>query len=132
MIFYLICGMAGAFSYLVLWGFNLLGGGPWVPLVGASAGIFGVLIASALVAPDVTVLLWGIVPLKMRTLAWGLLAFAVYSVFFRAATNAGGEAAHLGGALVGFLLIRYPRPLNVLTRLTALAGPGRPAMRYRG
>src|SRR5690348_13816995 len=33
--FYLLCGIAGAVSYLVLWMFHILVGYSWVPLVGA-------------------------------------------------------------------------------------------------
>src|SRR3954451_24488303 len=54
--FYLLCGCSGAFVYLLL----LLAGilhGDQVWLVGASAGIFGVLVAGAMLAPDVTIML---------------------------------------------------------------------------
>jgi membrane associated rhomboid family serine protease len=111
--FYLLCGVGGAVAYLALWGFGVLGGGPWVPLVGASAGIFGILIAAAQVAPHATVLIYGILPMRLRTMAWFLLAMSVY-VIFTNGRNAGGEAAHFGGAAVGFLLLRYPRALDVL------------------
>ena len=53
--FYLLCGMAGAGCYLVLMVLHVLGDGSATPLLGASAGIFGVLIAAATrVAPDAT------------------------------------------------------------------------------
>lgn len=110
--FYLLCGMAGAASYLGLWGIHVLVGNPYVSLIGASAGIFGVLIAGAMVAPQATVLIYGIIPMQLRTMAWLLLAFAVYTVFTNG-NNAGGQAAHLGGALLGFLLIKNQRVLNV-------------------
>jgi membrane associated rhomboid family serine protease len=43
--------------------------------------------------------------MRLRTLAWAFIAIAVYTVFTRG-HNAGGEAAHLGGAIVGFLLMQ--------------------------
>ena len=79
--FYLLCGIAGAVSYLILWRLHILVAEPWVPLVGASAGIFGVLVAAARVAPNVQVLVMGIIPMPLRNLAWALIAIAVYTVF---------------------------------------------------
>jgi membrane associated rhomboid family serine protease len=124
--FYLLCGVAGPVAYMLLWALHLLHDGPFTPLVGASAGIFGVLIAAATVAPDSTVLVWGIMPIRLRTFAWILLAIAAYTVF-SSGTNAGGQAAHLGGAAAGYFLIRDPRVLLVFDRL----GRKVPRMRYR-
>ena len=81
-----------------------------------------VLIAAAQVAPNTTVLLAGMIPMRLRTMVWGLLAIAAYTVLQYGGSgqgNAGGEAAHLGGAAIGFLLIRYPRLLRGLD-LTSL------------
>ncbi|MGH7176401.1 MAG: rhomboid family intramembrane serine protease [Tepidisphaeraceae bacterium] len=117
--FYLLCGIGGPILYVILWAIGILGSSEYVPLVGASAGIFGVLIAAAQVAPNATVLIYGAIPARLRTLAWILLAVAVFTVFSYGQSgrgNAGGEAAHLGGAAVGFLLIRKPQVLNVFER----------------
>jgi membrane associated rhomboid family serine protease len=111
--FYLLCGIAGGVMYLGLLMFGVLRDGPLTPLVGASAGIFGVLVASARVAPDTTVMLiFPPIPLRLRVVAWVMLAMAVYIVFSNGA-NAGGEASHLGGAAVGALLIWRPELLNI-------------------
>jgi membrane associated rhomboid family serine protease len=122
--FYLICGIAGAISYLVLWSMHILIDSPWTQLVGASAGIFGVLMAAAQVAPDSTILIYGIIPMRLRMMAYILLGIAVYTVL-TAGNNAGGEAAHLGGAIAGFALIKNPRVLNFFEFRP------RPRMRYR-
>jgi membrane associated rhomboid family serine protease len=114
--FYLISGVAGAVGYLLLWATGLIYAHPGVPLVGASAGVFGVLIAGALVAPNTTVmLLIPPIPIKLSTLAWILVGIAAFTVLFygdRPGSNAGGEAAHLGGAAMGWLLIRRPHLLR--------------------
>jgi membrane associated rhomboid family serine protease len=121
--FYLLCGIAGAACYLVLWAIGILVTTPYVPLVGASAGIFGILAAAAQIAPRATVMLmFPPMPIELRTLAWVLLGVAVATILF-AGPNAGGEAAHLGGGLLGMWLIRNP------TILAHLAPAGRP--RYR-
>ncbi len=109
-VFYLLCGIAGALAFSILSLFGLVSTGGW--LIGASAGVFGVLIASAQVAPEETVLVFGIIPMKLRPLAWLLIAIALYTIFTHG-KNAGGEAAHLGGALMGWLLIRNPAWLSV-------------------
>jgi membrane associated rhomboid family serine protease len=66
------------------------------------------LIAAAQVLPDAQVLIYGVIPARLRTVAWILLGVAIYTVFTNG-KNAGGEAAHLGGAAVGYLLIRKER-----------------------
>ena len=122
--FYLICGIMGAFAYLVLnlagWSvFSLTGrevpgllvNDPGTPLVGASAGVFGVVVASAFLVPNARVLLFFVIPMRLATLAYGLVIVALLSVFF-GSTNAGGEAAHIGGAIAGFWLIRRPNLLH--------------------
>jgi membrane associated rhomboid family serine protease len=110
--FYLWCGIMGAAAYLLFWLLGVLVNAPWVPLVGASAGIFGVLAASAIIAPHATVvLLFPPIPVRLRTLAWVLIGIGVATIVF-GGPNAGGQAAHLGGAMSGYLLIRRPHLLN--------------------
>jgi membrane associated rhomboid family serine protease len=109
---YLICGVAGTIGYLALWGAGMFPGGPDTPLVGASAGIFGLLVVAAIIAPSVTVMfIFPPVPMQLRTMAWIMLGIAVYTVFFTG-NNAGGEAAHLGGAAMGFVFAWNPQLLN--------------------
>lgn len=112
--FYLLCGAAGAVAYLVLWAAGVLVSSAYIPLVGASAGIFGILAAAAQVAPRATVMLmFPPMPVDLRTWAYILLGLAAATILF-AGPNAGGEAAHLGGALVGIVLIRSPAVLAYL------------------
>ncbi len=109
--FYLLCGMSGAWLYSVLSYSGVLTDNPQMPLVGASGSIFGILIGAALVAPDVRVLVLFIIPMSMRVMAWILLAYATLNVF-TGWHNAGGEAAHLGGAVLGFLLVKRAHALD--------------------
>ena len=117
--FYLLCGLFGAVLYMLL---NLGGvlAGKEIPgllfndihsrLVGASAGVFGVLIAGAYLAPKVRVLVFFIIPMQLSTMAYLLVGIAIYTVL-TSGENAGGEAAHLGGAAAGWYFIRNPRHL---------------------
>lgn len=121
--FYLVCGVFGAIMYLFL---NLLGtvflpsvrvpgllfNNPHMPLVGASAGVFGVLMAAAYYRPnDQVVLLFPPIPLRLRTLAYGYVVIAALSLLL-GARNAGGEAAHLGGAIAGYFFVRRSHLLH--------------------
>ena len=103
--FYLVCGIAGAATYLILWGTGWLVHSSIVPLVGASAGIFGILIGAAKIAPNTTImLLFPPIPMQLKTFAWVMLAIAAVTIL-TGGHNAGGEAAHLGGAIVGMILM---------------------------
>lgn len=113
--FYLVCGIFGALAYLLL---NFLGnsmnipipgflrGSILIPLIGASAGVFGVIMASAYVAPNMVVqLLIPPIPLRLKTLAYAYVAIAVANLLL-GGRNAGGDAAHVGGAIAGYFFIR--------------------------
>ena len=116
--FYLICGIAGALAYLLLWAAGVLVSAPDVRLIGASAGVFGVLIAGARVAPNTQVmLLIPPIPISLKTLAWVLIGIAVFMIVIGGG-NAGGEAAHLGGAAAGFMLIIRPHVLDWCSHLS--------------
>ncbi len=114
--FYLVCGVFGGLLYLVL---NLLGvvfhvNLPGVlfsdvktPLIGASAGVFGIIMACAYIAPKMTVrLLFPPIALTMRTMAYAYMGLAVFNLL-TGGNNAGGDAAHVGGALAGAYFIRH-------------------------
>ncbi len=122
--FYLLCGICGALLYLALnlggWAVVLFGGkpipgllfnDPYTPLIGASAGIFGIMFAAARLAPNTQVLLLFFIPMRLRTLAFLLAGYAIYTVV-RAGDNAGGEAAHIGGAIAGWYFIKNTHHLH--------------------
>jgi MFS family permease len=118
--FYLLCGIFGSILYLILnlGGYifedsipGLLFNNTATPLVGASAGVFGILLAGAYLAPNITVLVFFILPMRLSTMAYLLVAIAIFTVLF-GGNNAGGEAAHLGGAAAGWYFIRHPHHLN--------------------
>jgi membrane associated rhomboid family serine protease len=69
-----------------------------------------VLVAGAILAPNATVLIYGIFPMRLKVLA--LLMLAVAATPSGRRPNAGGEAAHLGGAAMGYFLIRRPYLLD--------------------
>ena len=132
--FYLVCGIFGAVAYLVL---NFLGAGlhlrmPGVlinqlttPLVGASAGVFAVIMAAAFIAPNAIVqLLFPPIPLPLWVMAYGYVGLAVINLF-SSGNNAGGDAAHLGGAAAGYFFIRNTHLLRDFFDVFGGKGPAR-------
>ena len=122
LVYYLLCGVGGALFYLVLLMLGWRIGTNWQPLVGASAGIFGILLAAAVIAPHAMVFIFGIIPMRLVTMAYFFILFAILQVLFMGA-NAGGEAAHLGGAAMGVLLLRKPQWLERIGWLGKRAPP---------
>lgn len=102
--YYLVCGLGAAITHIVI------GGGH--PVLGASGAISGVLVAFAMMFPNVQVmLLIPPIPMKAKYMVLGYLALDLFQGLGRFDTGV-AHFAHLGGALFGFLLImiwrRYP------------------------
>ena len=87
----------------------LLGGNFAVPVVGASAGAFGLVAAFATLYPErpLMLLLFFIIPLNMR--AKFLLLFSALLTLFGLVFPMDNiaHAAHLGGMLTGIVFVRY-------------------------
>lgn len=108
--FYLLCGACGAWLMALMAYTPLVDGrGAW--LVGASGSIFGILVGVAMAYPKVEVkLLFPPMWVTVRTLAAVFLLLSVGQILFE--FNTGGNAAHLGGALFGYVLMRRPWSLD--------------------
>ncbi len=78
-------------------------------VIGASAGVFGLVAAFAAMFPDrvITLLLFFIIPVSMRarTLLWGSIVIAIVGML--AAEPQIAHAAHLGGILAGWAYIAW-------------------------
>ena len=94
--YYLVCGLGGvALSFLFLTN----------PTIGASAAVYGVLLAFAMTWPNAPIYVWGIFPIQAK---W-LVGFFVVVSFINAFGAAGGGVnhfAHLGGFAAGFLYLK--------------------------
>lgn len=79
------------------------------PTVGASGGLFGLLLAFGMMFPNRTIMpLFPPIPMKAKTF---VMVFGGLELLFGVTGTASGIAhfAHLGGMLGGFLMIRYWR-----------------------
>ncbi|MES2285709.1 MAG: rhomboid family intramembrane serine protease [Bacteroidota bacterium] len=73
------------------------------PMVGASAGITAIIIAAATLVPNYRINLMFIGPIKLIYVALFVLFIDILSV--ASYNNIGGNIAHLGGALMGYVFI---------------------------
>ena len=104
--YYFVAVVSAAVTHLVVTSWM---GGPPVPTVGASGGVYGLLLAFAIYFPHRRViLLFPPIPLPARVFVFG---FAALELFFGVTGTAQGVAhfAHLGGMVGGWLMIQYRR-----------------------
>jgi membrane associated rhomboid family serine protease len=99
---YFLGGLFGGLAYLLA--YNLI---PYFShnqalMVGASGGVFAVVVGAATLTPDteLNLLLFGRVKIKYLAVVYVFL-----SLLGTAGMNAGGSIAHLGGALMGYLYV---------------------------
>ena len=94
--YYLICGLGGvALSFLFV--------SNWI--IGASAAVYGVMLAFAMTWPEAPIYIWGIFPVKAKWLAAFLFVVSFLSAF--GGTGSGiAHFAHLGGLLAGFVYLK--------------------------
>jgi membrane associated rhomboid family serine protease len=102
---YFLGAIAGGISYLLV--YNTI---PFyaerIPLhgmVGASAAVYAVLVATATLLPDYTFFLLFFGPVRIKYIAF---IYIVISFLGSVGGNAGGNVAHLGGALIGYVYIK--------------------------
>lgn len=105
---YILGGLFGALFYVII--YNLA---PYFSnsvdsslMLGASAGVFAVVVGAATLTPNTTFFLILLGPVRIKYIA---IFYVILSFANSIGANAGGELAHLGGALLGFLYITQLR-----------------------
>jgi len=103
LIYFFVCVVGAALVQLLVSKFQ----GGIYPTVGASGGVFGILLAYGLSFPNRTVMLiFPPIPMKAK---YFVLFYGLLELYLGVSGNAPGVAnfAHLGGMLFGFMLLRY-------------------------
>ena len=102
---YVVGGLAGALLYIVAYNlFPVFSAQLYsATLVGASASVLAIAIATAVREPDFRINLMLIGPVKLKYFA---LFIVLFDVLYVESDNAGGHLAHLGGALAGWWFVR--------------------------
>ncbi|MDR6942184.1 rhomboid family intramembrane serine protease [Mucilaginibacter pocheonensis] len=104
---YIMGGLAGALFYLLclnfLPAFTHTNAALNSTIVGASASVMAIVVATATLLPNYTISLILFGPVKLK---WLVLVILVIDFLGVVGPNAGGEIAHLGGALLGFVYIK--------------------------
>jgi membrane associated rhomboid family serine protease len=80
-----------------------------VPSIGASAGIYGILLAYGLIYPNQIVYFYFLFPIKMKHFVWIIGGMALYSSI-ESGQSGIAHLAHLGGMLFGYLYLRGGNP----------------------
>ena len=102
--FYFACVLAAAATQLIVTGLS----GSMYPTVGASGGLFGLLLAFGMMFPRRIILLFFVIPMQARFLVILYGALELYQGVL--VSNSGvAHFAHLGGMLGGLLMMRYWR-----------------------
>jgi len=102
---YVLGALAGGIVYLIM--FNTI---PFFQerssfsgMVGASAAVYAVMVATATLLPNYTFFLLFLGPVRIKYIAF---FYIVISFLGSVGPNAGGNLAHLGGALMGFIYVK--------------------------
>ncbi len=101
MFFYFFCVVGAALTQLL--------SNPGAPTIGASGGVFGILAAFGMLFPEQRImLLFPPIPIKAK---FFVIGYGVLELFFATSGGQPGVAnlAHLGGMVVGIVLILYWR-----------------------
>ena len=95
---YFLSGISGALLSLLA--------GAECAIIGASAAIFGVVLAFARFWPTDKIYIWGVLPLEARWLVIITIVWAIYSGL-NGSTGGVADFAHLGGYVGAYVYLRW-------------------------
>jgi len=114
-----VCQSLGDFSFLVIYFGSLICGSLLTMIfhkndygyraVGASGAVTGVLYSSILMYPDMTIGIFGIIPVPAYIFG---IVYLLYSIYGMKAKNDNiGHTAHFGGAIGGYIITLMKEPI---------------------
>jgi membrane associated rhomboid family serine protease len=81
----------------------------FTPMVGASGAIFGVMAAFAILFPNTEFRLYFAIPVKAKYFVAAYFLIEVYLSFQNNANDSTAHLAHVGGAIVGAIIVLFWR-----------------------
>jgi membrane associated rhomboid family serine protease len=112
LVYYFVCVVSAAIAQLTVSAMT----GAVYPAIGASGGVFGILLAYAIYFPrNRIMLLFPPIPMPARVF---VIVYAALELFFGVTGTEEGVAhfAHLGGLVGGFIMLQYWRGIDLLRR----------------
>ena len=107
-VYYFVCVIGAGAVQLLVASMTVAETGPY-PTIGASGGVFGLLLAFGMMFPNQRImLLFPPIPIRAK---WFVILYGAFELYAGITGTMTGIAhfAHLGGMLFGFLLIQYWR-----------------------
>jgi membrane associated rhomboid family serine protease len=122
-ILYFLSGLSGALLSFVF--------ARGSPIIGASAGVFGVMMAFAYFWPHAPIHIWGVIPVPARALVIITTVLALWSGFGGARSGI-AHFAHLGGYVGAYAYLRWLDRRRASFKRRATAAPPVAAQRLAG
>lgn len=118
-----VATILGTINFLIIYFGSLLAGSmytlhyhkkePYYSAVGASGAVSGIIYSSVLLYPDMQLLLFFAIPIPGYVFGVGYLLYSIYGM--KKQLGNVGHAAHLGGAIGGFVLTLILNPILFTT-----------------
>ena len=110
LLFYFLCGVGAALIHLGAFSISPSSAEHFrdmvdVPTMGASGAIFGILIAFVYLFPNTYIYIYFFIPMKAKWLGILYFSYELYKALMNSATDNVARWAHVGGALIGFILV---------------------------
>lgn len=108
---YVLGGLAGFVFYLIATLLVPRYVGPY--MLGASAGVWGIVMGTTVLRPDYSIRLMFIGDVRLKYITFVLMIMSIIAI---PGTNTGGEMAHVGGMIMGWLFIYLLQNGNDLSK----------------
>jgi len=112
-VLYVLGGILGGMMYILIYNvlpqFSDLASSSH--MLGASAGVFAIVVGAATFMPNYTIYLFLFGPVRIKYIA---IFYVLLSFFNVPGNNAGGAIAHLGGAAIGYIYVKQLQKGNDL------------------
>ena len=104
LVYYFVCGLGAAVVYGL---FKLFGMETYVPMIGASGAVMGLLLAYGMTYPNSIILFMFVIPMKAK---YFVILLALIDLWSIPGGGSVANLAHLGGMLTGYIFLRLTIP----------------------